>query len=426
MTSILRRFAILPLAALLLVTLPACDSGGDEDDGGETTDLVFLGLNFDRLFAEPTAAEIQTVRDDWASRSPVAQDGAVVSEAEIDGATVYVVSHTVTEGPGAPLTHYGLVRVPDGPDGEPLQDAPVLVVHHGGDDGLSVATLSAAPNGRPYTTANTSVEAMVAAFPTLFSQTVQVMPVYRSEPLFLNGTELDCGGQTCTSGGTPSPWDYDVDDSMALLSVAVELFDDATNDGSVGAMGYSRGGNTAAIHAVRDDRVDVLTDYYGPTDFFNPVVTAVRSRDGADGLAVGALLGVPSVLSLPGVEYIRNEVLLPLRNADGSYNASADYASARLEVVRRSASLFVADLPSFQVHHHRLDGVVPVGFSQAFQARAGSSGQFNYYGPESGTPDPSFHAPEVTPDMQPSLQSTQDFLLGVLGTPTARELALTY
>ena len=424
MTPTLRRFALLPLAALLLVTLPACDSGGDEDDGGGATgDLVFLGINFDRLFAEPTAAEIQAVQADWASRSPDAQDAEVVSTAAFDGATHYVVTHTVDEGPGAPLTHYALVRVPDA-----LTDAAsaaLLVVHHGGDDGVGAATTTR--DG----TANTSVQAMAASFPELFAQTVQVVPTYRSEELRLDGTALTCGddgGQSCVSGGTESPWDYDVDDAMALLSavLALDELDGLVDPERVGVIGYSRGGNTAALHAARDARVDALTDYYGPTDFFNPVVTSVASRDGVNGLAVGLLFGDPGVLGLPGAQFLRDEVFLPLRNADGSYNAGADYAGARLEVVRRSASLFAADLPAFQVHHHRLDGVVPVGFSQAFQARAGGGGDFNYYGPETGELSAAFHAPEVTPDMQPSLQRTQDFLLGVLGAPAARERVLSF
>lgn len=414
----LRRFGALSLAALLLVALPACDSGGDEDDG-ETGDLIFAGINFDRLYAAPTAAETDAVRADWAGRTPDAQNVSIVSTASFDGATVYVVTHTMDEGPGAPLTHYGLVRVPDGLDGE----APILVVHHGGDDGVGAAT--SARDG----SANTSVQAMAVAFPTLFAQTVQVMPTYRSEDLRLDGSGLDCGdgSTTCTSGGTPSPWDYDVDDSMALLSSILTLdeLEGRVDADRVGALGYSRGGNTAALHAIRDRRVDAVTDYYGPTDYFNPVISGVQSRDGFNGLTVGLLFGNATVLSLPGAQYLLAEVFQPLRNADGSYNANADYDGARLEVVRRSASLFVSDLPPFQVHHHRLDGVVPVGFSQAFQARAGGQGQFNYYGPTTGETSNTFHAPEVTADMRTSLQPTQDFLLGVIGTPTAqpRELA---
>ena len=416
MTSLLRRFAVLPLAALLLVTLPACDSGGDEDDGPGTTDFIFLGLNFDRLFAPPTPAEVQAVRADWASRSPMATGAEIVSQEDVDGATLYVVTHTMAEGPGAPLTHYGVVRVPDG-----ASEAPVLVVHHGGDSGLGVND----PGG------NTGVADQAALYPDLFAQTVQVFPTYRSEALRLDGSSLTCAGGAagpCVSGGTPSPWDYDVDDAMALLSVALQLFPDATDDADVAALGYSRGANTAVLHSIRDTRVDAVTEYYGPTDFFNPVVTAVASRDGANGLAVGALLGVPDVLALPGVDYIREEVLLPLRNADGSYNDGADYASARLEVVRRSASAFTTSIPDLQVHHHVDDPVVPYGFSQAFNAAVAAQPNdgaydFNEYSNALPPGVTSTHRPEAMPA---SWADTEGFLLGVIGTPTLRAPELAF
>ena len=414
MTSILRRFAALPLAALLLVTLPACDSGGDDDDGGGVADeLIFLGINYDRLFAEPTAAEIQAVRDDWAARSPVPGGPVVLSEQAVDGATLYVVSHTMTEGPGAPLTHYGLVRVPDG-----ASESPVLVVHHGGDGGFGVND----PGG------NTGVTDQAALYPDLFAQTVQVFPSYRSEPLRLDGTDLTCAGGAagpCVSGGTTSPWDYDVDDAMALLSSALQLFPDATDEDRIAALGYSRGANTAVLHAIRDDRVDAVTEYYGPTDFYNPVVTSISDPTG---LAAAALLGAPEALGLPGVAYIRTEVLDPLRNEDGSYNPAADYATARLEVVRRSASAFTGDIPDLQVHHHVADPVVPYGFSQAFDAAVSAqpndgSYDFNEYSNALPTGVDSPHRPEAMPA---SLADTESFLLGAVGTPTARELALSH
>ena len=415
MPLFLRRLGAFSLAALLLATLPACDSGGgDDDDDVGTTDFIYAGVNFDRLFADPTAAEVDAVRAEWATRTPDAADVSVAFTGTFDGATYHVVTHSVDEGPGAPVTHYGLVRVPEG-----ATNAPVLVVHHGGDDGVGAAT-----SARDQT-ANTSVQAMADAFPDLFAQTVQVVPTYRSEDLRLEGSGLTCGdgSTTCTSTGTPSPWDYDVDDAMALLSAVLDLdaLEGVVDGGRVAALGYSRGANTAMLHAIRDGRVEAATDYYGPTDFFNPVITASTANgDPANGLAFGVLSGNSGALSLPGAQYIFDEVLDPLRGPNNSYDPNADYASARLEVVRRSASLFAADLPPFQVHHHRLDAVVPVGFSQAFQARAGGTGEFNYYGPEAGEPSDAFHAPELTPDMQASLQPTQTFLLGVLGTPTAQ------
>ena len=417
LTLLSRRLGALSLAALMLAVLPACDSGGDDDDGGEPDGFIYAGVNFDRLFAEPTADETAAVRADWASRTPDADGVTVVSSGAFDGATHYVITHTVDEGHGAPQTHYGLVRVPDGLGDD--ANAPVLVVHHGGDDGVGAAS------SMRDQTANTSVQAMAGALPDLFAETVQVVPTYRAEDLRLSGSGLDCGdgSTTCTSGGSPSPWDYDVDDAMALLSSVLDLgeLDGQVDPSRVAAIGFSRGGNTATLHAVRDSRVLAVTDYYGPTDFFNPIVTSVMANGGPiNGLAFGVLSGNDGALSLPGAQFIFDEVLDPLRGPNNAYNANADYAGARLEVVKRSTSLFAADLPPFQVHHHRQDIVVPVGFSQAFQARAGGAGEFNYYGPESGELSALFHAPEVTPDMQASLQPTQEFLLLALSAPTAQ------
>lgn len=415
MTAFLRsRLGVLPLAALLLVALPACDSGGDEDDGEQMTDdVIFQGLNFTRLFDAPTAAEIQSVQADWAGRSPNAQNATVVSQASVDGATLYVVSHTVAEGPGAPLTHYGLVRVPDG-----ATDAPVLVVHHGGDSGFGVND----PGG------NTGVAAQAALYPDLYANTVQVFPTYRSEDLRLDGSDLDCGdgSTTCTSGGMPSPWDYDVDDTMALLSSVTSLpeFEASTDDTNVGALGYSRGANTAVLHAIRDSRIDAVTEYYGPTDFYNPVVTALSPP----GLTAALLLGVDGVENLPGAMYLRDEVIFPLRNADNSYNAGADYAGARLEVVRRSASVFAASIPDLQVHHHVEDPVVPYGFSQAFDAAITATPNdgtydFNEYSNALPSGVTSAHRPEAMPASWPD---TEAFLLGILSPPTVRTPALAF
>ncbi len=263
-TSTRRASAPLFLALLLALTpfWTGCDSGGSEPPEEDLN--ILFGVSTTRLFADPSAAEIDAVRADWASRSPEASGGTIVAQADVDDATVYVVSHTMTEGPGAPLTHYGVVRVPDGLD----DDAPVLVVHHGGDNGFSIAT------GGGYSTGNASLEVMADIFPTLFSTTVQVLPAYRSEAI-----RAGVGGLAASyaSGGSESPWDYDVDDSIALLSVALDLFDDETDEDNVGALGYSRGANVALLHQIRDDRIDAVTEYYGPTDFYNPDRDATRS-----------------------------------------------------------------------------------------------------------------------------------------------------
>ncbi len=394
------RLGVLPVLLALVLALPACDSGGD----GGSNDQIAFGVNYTRLFAAPTAAEVAAVRADWGARNTTSSGASVVASTTLDGATVSIVEHTVTATGGGSVTHYGVVREPAGASG-----LPILMVHHGGDNGLSISA----------STSNTGVRQFATVFTSLAASTVQVFPVYRSETISTTG--FAALGGPYTAGGTESPWDYDVDDSIALLDAVQGLseFAASTDDSRAAAIGFSRGGNTAALHAIRDDAIRGLVDYYGPTDFAN---------DGALTLASGVLSGNPGALGLPGAQFLFDTVLNPLRNADGTYNASADYAGARVEVVRRSASAFESDLPNTQVHHHVLDGVVPVLFSQAFAdaAEGGSGGSFEafFYGTAGGTPSPLFHAPEATPDMQVSIPRVEAFLSAQLGGTAARRPAL--
>ena len=397
---------LLALAGLLvsLVALPACDSGGTDDPPRET-DTILFGVNYSRLFAPPSAAEVMDVKADWIARNTETAGTKTVASQEIGGATYRVLQHTVSTTGGESVTHVGIVRIPTG-----ASDLPVVVVHHGGDDGFSINA----------STSNTGVEQWVAAFPELASQTVQAWPVYRSETIT---TGNDIPGGPFAASGDPSPWDYDVDDSIAFLTAALERWADETDSGNVVAMGMSRGANTALLHAIRDDRIKAVVDYYGPTDFYN---------EGAQTLASGVLTGNAGALSLPGAQYILDNVLDPLRTETGGYNANADYATARLEVLRRSASAFTNDLPDTQVHHHYRDQIVPFTFSQALVASAqsnGTGGSFDFfpYGQApTGIGDLSgiYHAPEVHPEMQPSLPVVQSFLLNAVGLGNAsREAA---
>jgi len=409
------RFPRQLVAALLLaavVVVPACDTPPVEE---ENNDEIFFGVNYTRLFAEPTATEIAAVKADWdARRTENSGTPKTAASDTYDGAFHGILQHTVTSTGQDNVIHYGVVRIPEG-----ATDFPILVVHHGGDDGIFLNE-GASDSDNP--SANKGVAEWVAAFPQLAARTVQVWPVYRSETIRTTGTPVSGGSFTATAGGDASPWDYDVDDSIAFLDAVLARWGDETDENRIAAMGMSRGANTALLHAIRDTRIDAVTNYYGPTDFFN---------EGAKTLATGVLTGDAFALGLPGAQYLFDNVIDPLRNEDGSYNASADYASAKREVVRRSASAFTADLPDTQVHHHYGDGVVPFLFSQALKDRVESSGapsvfDFNAYGASTDTPDGSYHAPELTPAMQPSLAKTETFLLNALGVGNATRLSLAY
>ncbi len=373
--SAAHRFAILSLLAFVFGSLAACDSG--------TT--TSAGIDLDRLFAVPTASEIQAVQNEWDARSNPSRDAEIVAQTPMADATIYIVSHTQMSADGADFKHYGIVRIPNG-----AATWPIVMYHHSGDNGLSVSgTLG-----------------VYERFPQIEANTVLVAPVFRSETLDANFAGLDT---TFVAGGMASPLDYDVDDSIGLLNATLELFPAETDAERIGVFGISRGGATAVLHALRDDRVDVITDYFGPTDFFNL---------GARVLALNALLGTPAeqtaVRSLPGGDYLVDEILIPLDQ--GTYS----YDDARLELVRRSPGFYGSMLPSTQLHHHVQDGVVSVQFSEAFIALIATNpvnGTFeaSLYG-EGGATGAQYHSPTAMPE---SIPATDQFLYDHLFVPTA-------
>ena len=401
MTLLTRRPLLFALLAAFTLALPACDSGGTTD-GPPPGNTIANGVDFTRLFGPASPAEIASIRADWAARTNTASGIQVSAPATLpDGASVYIVSHDITTGPGASGRHYGFVRVPAG-----AINQPVIVVHHGGDSGVKLEG---------------DVFGLSQAYPTLFSQTVQVFPSYRSEPLVTSTTIATSLGASQTSGGTASPWDYDVDDAMTLLSAVLgrDEFSGATDEARVGALGFSRGANTALLHQVRDPRIDAVTEYFGPTDFLNGTV---------QGLAL-VVLGADSptrqgAIQLPGARFLYENVLLPLQGPGGAYNGAADYDAARLAIIRRSASQFTSSLRNVQVHHHRRDGVVRFPFSVVFDAAAQSSRvqggyEFNAYGDAPASDADlrtSFHSPTAMPE---SLPRTEQWLARYVTNPTA-------
>ncbi|WP_419166191.1 hypothetical protein [Candidatus Palauibacter sp.] len=280
--------------------------------GAETIDL---DAELDALFAPASAAEVGAVREDWARRDVSAAGVSVELSEEMtlgtSTATLRIISHVVT---GA--RHFGAIIVPAGAEPESL---PVLMYAHGGDGGVSVDDL----------------QVVALALGDLSARFAYVIPSFRSE-------SLRYGDRAWVSEGPSGHWDYDVDDAIALVNVAFESTPEA-RPGTFSILGGSRGAGVALLTAIRDERVERVVAFFGPTDFFDRWIRAIAWKTALDG-----------PWDLPGLIHLDSTLIKPL------VRGGITIPEARLELVRRSSVLFAADLPAVQLHHGTADFTVPV------------------------------------------------------------------
>ena len=305
-------------AGTATVTVTATDPGGLS--ASQTFDVTVEAAgtpDLDVLFAPPTAAEIAQVEADWATREPevsgVNVELDMVATVPLAGTLrVRVFSHTV-----GGIRHYGAVATP--PEHTEAGSLPVVVVAHGetagadGDRALQMNLLL-------------GLQGLTAAL---------VIPSYRSEPLRIVGREF-------LSEGPASPWDLAVDDVLSFLSVALEEVEELDGE-RIAVLGDKGGGAVGLLAAARDDRIDVVVEISGPTDFFGEYGREVFEE---------ALAG--ELRDLAGLEDLNEVVIQPWNRGELSD------AEARLELVRRSPVYFVDRMPPVQLHHATGDMVVAV------------------------------------------------------------------
>lgn len=313
------------LASLLsLALLAGCTSDSPSPmmpPDGDGADRIVEGVNLTTLFAPPSVAERAAIASEWSLRDVSARDVEIVrtEAASLAGApaTLRVISHTLDGS----SRHFGAVIAPDGAAERGL---PVVLYGHGGDNGFDVS----------------EVLQVAQALGSVASDFVFVAPSFRSESLRLNGATL-------VSGGVPSPWDRDVDDALALINAAVQVTPQA-DPTRVGVVGFSRGAGVALLMAIRDPEIDVVVEFFGPTDFFGEWVQGITEE---------ALRG--ELADLPGLDVLNERFIQPLRTG------ARTEAEVRPELIRRSAVLFAADLPDTQIHHGTADIVVDVSQAES-------------------------------------------------------------
>lgn len=309
----LRKYILLGLIALTI----SCQQNTVGSD-----DNIINGVDLDLLFAAPTALETTVIEQDWASRDirviniKIDTSSFILLNGKLSN--LEVLSHTV-----GGLKHYGAVITPYSATNAKL---PILCYLHGGDAGVSILEIAF----------------VLSALQIDLSRYIIVVPSFQGEPLIVGDTVY-------LSEGADSPWDYDVDDALALLNATINYytFADSTR---IGLLGFSRGAGVALLMAIRNSGIDRVVEISGPTDFLGEYVQEITRE---------ALQGIDP--NLPGFDYLNATFLSPL------VEGTTTIGSVRLELIRRSAVYFASRLPNLQIHHGRDDDLVAVSQAESLE-----------------------------------------------------------
>lgn len=297
------------LASLILV---GCSDSSTQPE----PDRIVEGVNITELFAAPTDTEIAEIGALWDTRQITVAGYQIeaTGSVDLDGTpgTVQVVSHLVDGH-----RHYGAIAYATD---AALQSRAILVYSHGGDGGEDIDDV---------------LSLLDFGFGGIPDDFVYVVPSFRSEPLTYQNI-------TYQSEGDPSPWDRDVDDALALVNATIANVDAADPD-RIGVVGFSRGACVGMLMAIRDPRIDLVVEFFGPTDFFSPFTQNVVED---------ALSG--ELRNLPGLNDLNEQLIQPLKSG------ALSIPEVRSAMLRRSPVYFADRLPQLQLHHGTADAIVPV------------------------------------------------------------------
>jgi Putative esterase len=269
------------------------------------------------------------IEADWAARDHSVLEATAEAEGVFTDCQFRVYSHLIDgDNDGvANDKHYFAVRFPRVYN--PEAKYPVLLVNHGGTNGVNINKLADFDAGLPDA--------------TIKDNFFIVLPSYRAERLDARALNPANPALEFMSGGTASVLNYDVDDVITSLNVVLKKIKQADKL-RVAAYGTSRGGAVTLLLDARDPRIRRTVDMFGGANMMltQPVMEATPC---------GAPTGNPILNQL------LDNVICPYRSGTMSTH------DARVELVRRSAVFFTSGLFRLQIHHGTADTTVPIAHS---------------------------------------------------------------
>lgn len=310
----MKKLSIL-ITLLILFILPNCDHITNPEQDKYTG--IIEGVNFDSLFASPTEFELQAISDEWQNREIISSNINVVFKKDLSiGSKNYdlrVISQEINNN-----IHYFATINPQNADENSL---PILTYLHGGESGVNISKVTT------FSEINVNFREMIDNF-------IIVIPSFRSEPIIINDS------LSFISEGEPSPWNYDVDDALASIQAAIDITPEIDSS-QIAIFGISRGACVGMLMSIRDPKIDVVVEFFGPTDFLGDYVKEILYQTLKGG-----------EYDLPGFNYLNENYIQPLKNDENSIEET------RIELIRRSPVYFINDLAPLQVHHGTADEIV--------------------------------------------------------------------
>jgi dipeptidyl aminopeptidase/acylaminoacyl peptidase len=138
-----------------------------------------------------------------------------------------------------------------------------------------------------------------------------------------------------------------VDDALALMNAALASTP-AADPARIAVLAFSRGAGVGLLMAARDPRIDLVVDFFGPTDFFGPHVRAIMEE---------VLQG--QVRNLPGLAVLNARYVQPFGAG------TLALGEMRKQLLLRSPAYFADRMRGVQVHHGTMDVIVPVSHGEA-------------------------------------------------------------